>query len=102
MITVDRIAPEDRPAWAELFRQYNTFYGRVLPAEDAVRAWDEIQRDRRLHGLAAKLDGEVVGIAHFLTHASTTSADVCYLQDLYTDPVARGRGVARRLIRTIE
>jgi hypothetical protein len=27
---------------------------------------------------------------HFLVHASTTSADVCYVQDLFTAPEARG------------
>jgi GNAT superfamily N-acetyltransferase len=102
MITVDRITRDDRPAWEELFRQYNAFYGRVLPAPATVRAWQEIQQDVVLHGLAATSDGEVVGIAHFLTHASSTSADVCYLQDLYTAPEARGRGVARHLIRGIE
>lgn len=32
------------------------------------------------------------------THASTTAADVCYLQDLFTAPHARGKGVARALI----
>jgi GNAT superfamily N-acetyltransferase len=102
VITVDRITLDDRPAWNELFREYNTFYERVLPVQDTFRAWQEIQRDHLLHGLAAKLDGQVVGIAHFLTHASTTSADVCYLQDLYTTPQARGKGIARSLIRTIE
>jgi GNAT superfamily N-acetyltransferase len=35
---------------------------------------------------------------HFLVHPSTTSADVCYLQDLFTAPEARGKGVARALI----
>jgi GNAT superfamily N-acetyltransferase len=36
--------------------------------------------------------------SHFLLHASTTSADLCYLQDLFTAPEARGKGVARALI----
>jgi GNAT superfamily N-acetyltransferase len=39
---------------------------------------------------------------HFLVHASTTSADVCYLQDLFTLPLARGKGVARALIAEVE
>ena len=37
-----------------------------------------------------------------LVHASTTSADVCYLQDLFTAPEVRGKGVARALIAEVE
>ena len=40
----------------------------------------------------------MVGIAHYLFLAQTWSADTCYLQDLFTDPEARGRGVATALI----
>lgn len=49
-----------------------------------------------------RLDGRLVGIALVLVHASTTSPDVCYLQDLFTAPEARGKGVARALIRATE
>jgi hypothetical protein len=29
-------------------------------------------------------ESRVVGLVHFLVHASTSRADICYLQDLYT------------------
>lgn len=102
MISVSRLEPDDRPAWQELFGGYNAFYGRTLPADRYDRAWREFQRDDRMHALGARLDGRLVGIAHFLVHASTTSADVCYLQDLFTAPEARGKGVARALIGAVE
>jgi GNAT superfamily N-acetyltransferase len=35
---------------------------------------------------------------HFLVHPRTTGSDVCYLEDLFTAPEARGQGVGRALI----
>ena len=98
MITIDKLDPEDRGDWEKLFTGYNTFYERTLPPEMFDRAWNAFQEDARMHALGAKLDGKLVGITHFLTHVSTTAADVCYLQDLFTAPEARGQGVARALI----
>jgi GNAT superfamily N-acetyltransferase len=34
-------------------------------------------------------------------HPSTSALDVCYLQDLFTAPEARGKGVARALIAAV-
>ncbi|QFU89885.1 GNAT family N-acetyltransferase [Amycolatopsis sp. YIM 10] len=101
MIETGALTEEDRPVWLELFRGYNEFYGRGLPDEVAERAWREFAAGERMHALGARLDGRLVGITHFLVHASTTSADVCYLQDLFTAPEARGRGAARALIEAV-
>jgi GNAT superfamily N-acetyltransferase len=101
MITVGGLTEEDRPAWENLFAGYNTFYGRTLPPELMDRAWREFASGERMHALGARLDGELVGIVHFFTHVSTTSADVCYLQDLFTDSRVRGRGAGRALIEAV-
>lgn len=102
MITVGALQVDDRPVWEELFRGYNAFYGRELTEEIADRAWREFVADERMHALGARWDGRLIGIAHFLVHANTTAADVCYLQDLFTAPEARGKGAARALIGAVE
>jgi GNAT superfamily N-acetyltransferase len=52
-----------------------------------------------VHALVAEGGGRLLGITHFLFHRSTTRIEpVCYLQDLFTAPEARGRGVGRALI----
>jgi GNAT superfamily N-acetyltransferase len=101
MLTIDKLAPDDRADWEELFRAYMHFYERDLPPDIADRAWAAFHDDSHMHAFGAKQNGRLVGIAHFLEHASTSSADVCYLQDLYTAADARGQGVGRALIAAV-
>ena len=54
-----------------------------------------------IHAFAGRLDGRLVGITHYFFHAHVWMGDVCYLQDLFTDEAARGKGVARALIEAV-
>ena len=101
MLTISPLLPTDRDPWQRLFAGYNLFYGRTMPDEFYDHAWERFRRDEEIHALGARVDGELIGLAHFLTHASTTAPDSCYLQDLFTDPKARGQGVARALIAAV-
>ncbi|GAA2490910.1 GNAT family N-acetyltransferase [Terrabacter carboxydivorans] len=98
MIEIRRFVPGDRGRWEELFRAYIAFYERTLDDTAYDRAWREIASGARLHGLGAWVGGELVGITHFLVHPSSSEPDLCYLEDLFTDPAVRGRGVATALI----
>ncbi|AVG16033.1 GNAT family N-acetyltransferase [Chromobacterium vaccinii] len=101
------IRPVDRndyEAWRPLWDGYNAFYGRAgetaLPENITRQTWARFLDEREpVDALVAELDGKIVGLAHTIIHRSTTRlADVCYLQDLFTAPEARGQGVARALI----
>jgi GNAT superfamily N-acetyltransferase len=94
----------DLDRWLPLWDGYNAFYGRTgptaLPRSVTDVTWQRFfDADEPVHALVAERAGELVGLAHFLFHRSTiTIAPSCYLQDLFTGPAARGRGVGRALI----
>jgi GNAT superfamily N-acetyltransferase len=100
-LQIGPLLDSDRAVWESLFRGYIDFYERTLPDEHYDQAWDEFQSEARMHALGARLDGRLIGIAHFFIHANTTGPDVCYLQDLFTAPESRGRGAATALIEAI-
>ncbi|MFL5861598.1 MAG: GNAT family N-acetyltransferase [Solirubrobacteraceae bacterium] len=100
-LQVGALGPHDRPQWERLFRAYIDFYERTMSDEMYARAWDAFQSGERMHARGAWLDGSLVGIAHFFVHANTSGPDVCYLQDLFTAPGARGHGVATGLIEEV-
>lgn len=100
-LTIDRLRPDERAGWEVLARGYKAFYRTPTSDGEYEQAWRRLLDGRTVRGLGARLDGELVGIAHYLLHASTWTDRVCYLQDLFTAPAARGRGVARALIEAV-
>ena len=53
--------------------------------------------------IVAEIDGEIVGITHYIFHRSTSRIELtCYLQDLYTVQSLRGKGVGRALIEAVK
>jgi GNAT superfamily N-acetyltransferase len=91
----------DRPHWEALARGYKEFYNTPTSDSEFEAAWNRLLAQDGVFGLGAKVNGELVGIAHYLFHTSTWAATVCYLQDLFTSHKARGKGIARALIEAV-
>lgn len=72
-----------------------------MPDAEYEKAWQRLLAHDGVFGLGATRDGLLVGITHYLFHTSTWTQNVCYLQDLFVDPPARGQGVARALIEAV-
>lgn len=94
----------DRSEWGALWRDYLAFYGAERPAAQYdlsfARYTDPDRPDMRAwmawDGAAA------LGLVHVIAHPHGWQDEpVTYLQDLFTTPPARGRGVARALIETV-
>lgn len=103
-LTIRPLETGDQAAWAPLWRAYLDFYETALP--DAVydttfaRLVSSDQPDQ--NGLLAIEDGQAVGVVHFIYHPHNWRVEkVCYLQDLYAAPEARGHGVGRALIEAV-
>lgn len=91
----------DRARWELLARGYKAFYETGLGDAEYERAWQRLVAGDAVHALGARLDGTLVGIAHFFFHPTVWLADACHLQDFFVDPAARNRGVARALIEAV-
>lgn len=98
------ISEPDFGQWRLLWDQYNEFYGRVGPtalSKDVVLStWRRfLEPSEPVHCLVAEDEGRLVGLAHYISHRNTiTIENTCYLQDVFSEPELRGKGVGRKLI----
>lgn len=103
-LVVRPVAQTDLPRWQPLWEGYNRFYGRdALAAEITRMTWSRfLDAYEPVHALVAEGDGRLLGLAHYLLHRSTIQiGPTCYLQDLFTEEAARGKGIGRALIEAV-
>ncbi|MCS3429956.1 GNAT family N-acetyltransferase [Klebsiella sp. BIGb0407] len=103
-LTVRLLNAGDLLQWQGLWQGYLTFYESDLPASLSTLTWERLLDPSELiKGMAAFDEkGIMLGFTHFVYHRSSWSATYyCYLEDLFTAPDARGKGVARALIEAV-
>ena len=101
MLEIRSLTSADRTRWEVLARGYKTFYQTPLPDEAYEKTWQRLMAASDVFGFGGHLNGELVGIAHYMFHTGAWTPDHCYLQDLFVDEAARGQGVARALIEQV-
>lgn len=103
-VSVRPLSPTDEAAWRPLWRDYLAFYRTTLPETVYRSSFDRLTDPAvtDYHGLIARQGEAAVGIAHYIFHRHGWRIEpVCYLQDLFTAPAARGAGVGEALIRAV-
>lgn len=96
-------AAAERAQWLPLWRGYLAFYGHSLPEAATESTWQRVAAgEGPIFGLVASQGGRLVGLTHYLFHASSwTQGEYCYLEDLFVDPAVRGGGIGRALIEAV-
>ena len=103
-IAIRPVTRADFDQWLALWEGYNAFYKRVgptaVPMEVTRTTWARFfDGYEPMHALVAESEGRLVGLTHYLFHRNTIMlGPVCYLQDLFTDPALRGKGIGKALI----
>ncbi|RYF39860.1 MAG: GNAT family N-acetyltransferase [Comamonadaceae bacterium] len=92
--------PADEAAWRQLWRGYCDFYSARLSDQVTDRTWKRIlDPDSAIMCVVAEVDGQVYGFANCVVHENTwESQPVCYLEDLFVLPSARGHGIGKSLL----
>jgi GNAT superfamily N-acetyltransferase len=95
--------PEDRPQWDILWRGYVEFYKSTVPDAVTELTWRRLlDPEAPILGFCADENGKLLGLVHYLFHPVTWAAGPrCYLEDLFTAPEARARGVGQALIEAV-
>jgi GNAT superfamily N-acetyltransferase len=96
---------EDRPGWEHLWGGYLDFYEAKMQPVTIEVTWSRMLDPLEPMFALVAQDSEtreLIGLVHCVIHRGTWAiGNFCYLEDLFTAPSARKRGVGRALIEAV-
>lgn len=104
MTHVRSLQESDWGDWKRLWTGYLTYYESSVDEEVYTSTFNRLLGNdpQDYSCLVAQRDGEMIGLTHYLFHRHAWKVEnVCYLQDLYVDPKARGTSAGRALIEAV-
>lgn len=95
--------PDDEAAWRQLWSGYVDFYEAEINEAVTAATWQRLfTPGSGMFGRIAEWDGAVAGFTVSVVHpGSWTLAPLCYLEDLFVEPAARGHGIGKALIQDL-
>jgi GNAT superfamily N-acetyltransferase len=103
-ITIRALRAEDEADWRVLWTGYLDYYETSVPEEVYQTTFARLLGDdtQDFSCLVAERNGKLLGLTHYLFHRHAWKVEnVCYLQDLFAAPEARGTGIGRALIEAV-
>ena len=102
-LTIRAIEEKDKDQWLKLWAGYLEFYKSTISSEQTELTWKRlINNELKMFGFVAESEEGVIGFTHCLFRPSTwTETEYCYLEDLFVDPIIRGKGVGRSLMEKV-
>ena len=99
-VTIRAARAGDEARWRELWAAYLDFYGVSVSPEITDGTWAKaMSESSAIFMRVAETDGTVMGFALCITHEGTWISGLnCYLEDLFVDAGARGKGLGRALL----
>lgn len=102
-VVIRPLRQDDYAQWLPLWQGYQTFYKVSIADEVSALTWARFFEELvPMHAFVAEQNGTLLGMVHYIFHYSTwTAGPYVYLQDLFTNEAARGKGVGTALIKAV-